>query len=50
MPVADAYRLLLSKLRFDYVNLKEGNVYKHAQSSVISTNSPPTSKILRLSQ
>lgn len=50
MPVADAYRLLLSKLRFDYVNLKEGNVYKHAHSSSISTNSPPTSKILRLSQ
>jgi len=50
MPVAEAYRLILNKLRFGYVNLKEGNGYKHAHSSVITNNSPPTAKILRLSQ
>lgn len=50
MPVPQAYRILLSELRFGYVNLKEGAAYKHAHSSSISTNTPSTSKILRLSQ
>lgn len=50
LPVAEAYRYLLSPLRFGYVNLKEGGVFKHAHSSSISTSAPATSKVLRLSQ
>jgi hypothetical protein len=50
MPVAAAYRYLLEGLRFGYVNLKEGNVFKHAHASSITSSNPPTSKILRLSQ
>lgn len=50
LPVAEAYRILLSGLRFGYVNLKENNVFKHAHSSSISTSAPATSKVLRLSQ
>lgn len=50
MPVAEAYRILLGGLRFGYINIKEGNTFKHAHSSSISTSNPATSKILRLSQ
>lgn len=50
MPVAEAYRILLRGLRFGYINIKEGNAFKHAHSSSISTANPATSKILRLSQ
>ena len=50
MPIAEAYRILLGGLRFGYINIKEGNAFKHAHFSNISTSTPATSKILRLSQ
>ena len=30
MPIAEAYRILLGGLRFGYINIKEGNAFKHA--------------------
>jgi hypothetical protein len=50
LPIDKAYRQLLGNLRFGYINLKEGNSFKHAHSSTITLNNPSTAKILRLSQ
>lgn len=50
MPIGEAYRLLLSGLRFGYVDMKRKEDYAHFYSSTIPKGTPPTAKILRLSQ
>lgn len=52
MPLMQAYRLLLSNLRFGYINLKKPNTgaYEHAHATSITGVSPSTQKIFRLSQ
>lgn len=53
LPLAEAYRLLLKDLRFDYTNMKDasGN-YKHHYASYIGKGAytPPQTKIVRLAQ
>ena len=56
MHIGQAYRLLLEGLRFGYVDLKKTpgiagkEEYNHFYGSSIPKGSPPTAKILRLSQ
>lgn len=55
MPIAQAYRYLLEGLRFGYVDLRKSSgagkdEYNHFYGSSIPKGSPPTVKILRLSQ
>lgn len=50
LPLAQAYRKLLEPLRFDYVSMKENELYKHHFHSTITNAIPPPAKTLRLSQ
>lgn len=53
MPTGQAYRFLLGGLRFGYVDMKKTpgkDEYAHFYASTIPKGSPPTAKILRLSQ
>eukprot|EP00743_Colponemidia_sp_Colp-15_P003750 GILK01004046.1.p1 GENE.GILK01004046.1~~GILK01004046.1.p1 ORF type:complete len:1912 (-),score=378.64 GILK01004046.1:123-5405(-) len=48
----EAYKILLSDLRFDYMNMKKDQTYKHHYEGYISSSSstPPHSKMIRLAQ
>lgn len=53
MPIGEAYRFLLGGLRFGYIDMKRvagKDEYAHFYSTTIPKGSPPTAKILRLSQ
>jgi len=38
LPIDKQYRVLLEPLRFDYMDMKNGNDYKHHYKSLINNN------------
>ena len=51
LPMDKQYRILLKDLRFDYIDMKDGNRIKHHYSSNFSQNyTPNQNKMIRLAQ
>jgi hypothetical protein len=51
LPIDKQYRALLEPLRFDYMDMKNGNDYKHHYKSLINnTQTIPQTKMIRLAQ
>ena len=51
LPMDKQYRILLKDLRFDYIDMKDGNKIKHHYSSSFSQNyTPNQTKMIRLAQ
>lgn len=51
LPLDKKYRILLKDLRFDYIDMKEGNKIKHHYSGSFQMNyTPNQTKMIRLAQ
>ena len=50
LPLNKAYKILMGNLRFGYVDMRERREFQHYYASSISSGTPSTAKVLRLSQ